>query len=125
MIEVYAGNREPSNESPSHEADSLAAIKLQRALAIIRAILMYPKYVRLGFDTIPYFVGQVSANNIQIAQPDGGNDNSDSLIYGKLNLTVKISETVEQITGVSESLSQTTYKVNDTEKGYFWTTQSN
>ena len=123
MIEVYAGSREPDTENPENEGDSLASIKLQRCLAVCRSILMYPQYDRLGFDTLPYFIGKRSINSLQISQPDEGADNANNLIYGKLNLTVTISETVEQVTGVLEALSQTTYKVSDT-KGYFWTTQS-
>ena len=124
MIEVYAGDREPSEEDPKNEGDSLASARLQRCLAIARAILMNPNYQRLGFDTLPYFIGKVSANSLQISQPDEGADNTNNLIYGKLNLTVEISETSEQIAGVTEALSQTTYLVSDT-KGYFWTTESN
>lgn len=124
MIEVYAGDREPAPEDPVNEGDSLASIKLQRCLAICRSILMYPQYDRLGFDTLPYFIGKRSINSLQISQPDDGADSANNLIYGKLNLTVTISETVEQVTGVLEALSQTTYKVSDT-KGYFWTTESN
>lgn len=125
VIEVYSGNREPGTESPVNEGDSLAAIKLQRCLAIIRSILMFPEYQRLGFDVAPYFIGKVSANGIQIAQPNGGNENTNNLIYGKINLTVKVSEGVEQITGITLALSETTVKLNDTEKGYFWTNESN
>ena len=124
MIEVYAGDREPVEEEPTNEGDSLASIKLQRCLAICRAILMNPNYQKLGFDTLPLFVGKVSAGSMQISQPDEGADITNNLIYGKFNLTVKISETVEQVTGVLEDLSETTYKVSD-DKGYFWTTESN
>lgn len=124
MIEVYAGDREPPEEDPDNEGDSLSSIKLQRCLAICRAILMNPNYQRLGFNTLPYFVGKVSAGSIQVSQPDEGADNTNNLIYGKFNLTVKISEAVEQIIGVLESSSETTYKASD-EKGYFWTTESN
>lgn len=124
MIEVYAGDREPPEEEPNNKGDSLSSIKLQRCLAICRAILMNPNYQRLGFNILPYFVGKVSAGSMQVSQPDEGADNTNNLIYGKFNLTVKISETVEQVTGVLEGSSETTYKVSD-EKGYFWTTESN
>lgn len=124
MIEIYGGDREPPEEEPDNEGDSLSSIKLQRCLAICRSILMSPNYQRLGFDALPYFVGKVSAGGMQVSQPDDGADNTNNLIYGKFNLTVKISETVEQVTGVLEESSETTYKVSD-EKGYFWTTESN
>jgi hypothetical protein len=123
IIEVYSGHREPTEEDPDYKGDSLAAIKLQRCLAIVRGILMYPEYARLGFDTLPYFIGKVSVNSIQISQPDEGADNSRNLIYGRLTLTVKISEGVQQVSGVLESDSESTYKLDDT-KGYYWTTQS-
>ncbi|MCK5613803.1 hypothetical protein KAR91_68700 [Candidatus Pacearchaeota archaeon] len=123
MIEVYAGDREPE-ETQDNEGDSLSSIKLQRCLAICRSILMNPNYQKLGFNTLPYFVGKVSAGSMQVSQPDEGADNTNNLIYGKFNLAVKISEIVEQVTGVLEGSSETTYKVSD-EKGYFWTTESN
>lgn len=125
IVEVYSGEREPNTENPSKEGDSLAAIKLQRALAQCRAILMNPNYQRLGFDDKPYFIGKVSVSNIQISQPDDGNDNSANLIYGRFNVTVKMSETVEQVQGVLSAIGQTLYKLYDTDKGYFWTNESN
>lgn len=121
IVEVYAGNREPTDQEPDLEGDSLASIKVQRCTAIIRAILMNPNYQRLGFDTPPYFIGKVSANNLQVSQPNDGADNSNNLTYGRINLTVKISETVEQIQGTPDAIGDATYKLHDTEKGYYWT----
>lgn len=123
VIEIYAGNPEPSEETPVYNGDSKAAIKLQRCLAISRAILMNPNYQQLGFSE--FFIGKISANNIQIGQPDDGADNGNNLIRGKFDLTVKIAEGVEQITGVALALNETTVKLYDTEKGYYWTNESN
>ena len=123
-IQVYTGNKEPEEEKPKREGDSLSSIKLHRTLAMIRAILMNQNYQQLGFDTSPYPIGYVRANNIQIGQPDNGADDANNAIMGKIDLVVKVSEGVEQITGVELALSQTTVKLYDTEKGYFWTNES-
>lgn len=122
-IEVYTGNAEPGEEQPEREGDSLASIKLQRCLAIIRAIIMNPNYQQLGFTE--NFVNNVVANNIQIGQPDDGADNANNTIRGKIDIAVKIAEGVEQITGVVLALNETTLKLYDTEKGYYWTNESN
>ena len=50
IVEVYSGQREPQTPSPQNEGDSLASIKLQRALAQARAIIMNPNYQHLGFE---------------------------------------------------------------------------
>lgn len=124
VIEVYTGIKEPPEETPVYDGDSKASIRLQRCLAISRAILMNPQYQTLGFS-LGIFIGKVSANNIQIGQPDDGADNGNNLIRGKFDLIVKIGEEVEQITGVALTLNETTVKLYDEEKGYFWTNESN
>lgn len=126
IVEVYSGERERTalGTSKGVEGDSLAAMKLQRSLAQCRAILMNPNYQTLGFGQ-PYFIGKVSVSNIQISQPDDGNDNSVNLIYGRFNVTVKVSEGVEPVVGAPNAIGETTVKLYDTEKGYYWTNESN
>lgn len=124
IVEVYAGEREPNVSEPINEGDSLAAMKLERSLAQCRSIIMNPNYQTLGFPK-PYFIGKVSVSNIQISQPDDGNDNSANLIYGRFTITVKMSEGVEAIQGTPGAIGQTTMKLYDTEKGYYWTNESN
>jgi len=123
-IEVYAGSKAAENEDDL-PGDQVASIKLQRCLAIIRAIIMNPNYQSLGFDYKTSPVGKVNANSLQIGQPDDGGDNAQNGIRGQINIQVKISETVEQITGGSLTLSETTFKLFDSEKGYYWTNESN
>lgn len=119
MVEFYVGSREPGTDQ-NNEGDSLASIKLQRIMWICRSILMYPKYNRLDLGN---YVGSVSVNNIQVSQPDYGNDNAANLIYGRFNVTIKISETVEAVTGetLEQSYTESTIKTLDTENGYYWT----
>ena len=121
MIEAYAAGKTNSNDN----ADKIATLKLQRLLAIVRAILMNPNYINLGFDTSPLIVGKRICNNIQIGQPDDGGDNADAMIRGKIDLTVKVHETIEPITGVVLALNESTLKLYDSEKGYYWTNESN
>lgn len=124
VIEFYTGEFEPDDGNPINTGDSLATFKLQRIIGICRSILMNPNYQRLGFDITP-IVTKVSANNIQISQPDDGVDNSDNLIYGRFVLTVKVAEDVEQVTGVPLAQNGTTLRFYDTDKGYYWTNESN
>lgn len=103
--------------------DYLATIKLHRLLSIIRGILMDRNYVRLGFDTAPFIIGSRRCEDIVIAQPNFGANDSNYSIHGKIDLLVKTNEEVEDITGVPLLISNTdnTIKLLEKENGYTWT----
>lgn len=117
-IEFYMS----AKDTDTDRGDKLSAIKLQRLIGITRHIIMTPHYLTLGFGA--GFIGHRSAQNMIYAQPEDGVSNADNVIMGKLDIIVKSREDVEKLDGVLFDQNDTTFKLFDTEKGFFWTTNN-
>lgn len=116
IIECY----QDAKSSENRKGDELASLKLHRVLAICRAILMDRNYVRLGFNSAPYIVGSREVRDLMIAQPVSGAENSHHAIYGKIDLLVKTTEVVPDLTGVDLNISYTEMKIYDSDLGYYF-----
>lgn len=113
QIEAYQSAK--CNEDDN--GDVLATLKLHRLLAITRLILMDRNYVDLE---LPGLVGRRQTQDIMIGLPNIGADNANSIIFGKIDLLVKVTEAITDIDGVPLEISGTTIKLFDSEKGYYW-----
>lgn len=96
--------------------DTLAAKKLTHLLILCAKLLSSKKDLG-GADR----VGYIECSDLIEAQPDWGANNADNAIYGKFDCSVKIAEEVPRHTGgaLIEG-SETTLKINTTDKGYYW-----
>ena len=115
QVEAYTD----SDSKEKGNGDVLATFKLHRLLAICRKILMDRNYVKLEFE-VENFIGYRKVEDIVIAQPQTGADNAKHSIYGKLDLLVKCGEYINDLSGIPFAGTDTTYRIFDTEKGYFW-----
>ena len=123
-IEVYQGSPDKDVDTTRKRGDELATLKLHRLLGICRSIIMDRNYIALGFNTTgqPNIIGGRRAENIIIAEPDEGTNNSFNLIMGKVDVTVKATEEVVNLAGVELAINETTLQYKDYENGYYWTT---
>jgi len=113
QIEFYQDSKSQS----ANDGDVLATIKLHRIMAICRQILMYREYDQLDLGTM---IGYRIVQDMMIAQPNTGADNSHHAIFGKFDLMVKVGEVVSDLEGAELQESDTTMTIYDSELGYFW-----
>lgn len=99
------------------KGDAKAMTRLQRLLGICRAILMAPQYVTLGLSAPIIFYRHDTA--IQIRQPDPARD-TENVVMGRLTLEVKMPEVTALQDGVNAAGVNTTARLYDTGKGYYW-----
>lgn len=117
---IESWQKAESNDDIS--GDSLASFKLQRGLNIAASILSAQPYDTLGFfEQGVYIIGSANVSKIEIEEPNAENSTSaNSIIRGKLDVKVLLSEYNKNIDGVLLEGMDTTTKVNDSEKGYRW-----
>lgn len=103
--------------SNNQRGDYLASAKLERMLAVARAILSDKRYAR--FDTS---VGNINkVGDIEISQPEtDSGKNMNNVIYGKIMVSLKIAETVPEVYGLPWFGSNTELTLNETQKGFEW-----
>lgn len=111
-IEAYS----QANSTPEQDGDAAATLKLHRLLMLSRHILMAPQYFDLGLKG---YIGSRVASDLEIYQPDEGIQNG-YVVSGKFTMQVKIIETNKTVDGVSLLESETTHRLYDTEKGYYY-----
>lgn len=114
-IEYYTS----SKDCELIDGDTKSSMKLQRCLMACRHILMSANYDTLGLPL--GIIGSIIARNLQILQPDNGVD-SNYTINGFFTLDVKILEIQNRIEGISLFGNDTTHRLYDTDKGYYYST---
>lgn len=95
--------------------DTKAMIKLQKMLGIVRAIIMDPKYVTLGFANP--FIWNREIESITVADPGRTPDATNS-VTGRIIVLVKMPETTELISPTLAAGFDTTVRLEETEMGY-------
>ena len=95
--------------------DTLASKKLVYML-MTSAVILSTKRDLGGLDRL----GSVVCSDLIQAQPDWGANNAENAIYGKFDCNVNISEPIPRNTAELIEGSDTTVKLNDTEKGFYW-----
>lgn len=108
-----------ANNTENESGDTLSTKKLHRLQAISRAILMDKNYTQLDLD-IKFGVGSVRVEEIITSPIEEGSDTSGFETVGKFDVLVKITETVNDLTGVLLEISSTNFKINESEKGYYF-----
>jgi hypothetical protein len=112
-IEYYSEAKDEGDD----DGDKLASMKMQRCLMACRHILMSPHYIILDLPT-GTVLSRV-ARNLQIIQPDNGVDTNYN-INGMFTLEVKLTESQNRIEGVELQGNDTTHRLYDTDKGYYY-----
>ena len=110
-IDFFTGSKTNQDE----EGDKLSRFKMNRLMGVVRAILESPHYRTLGLAT-PSVMNRM-ITNITAGGPID-NEDSRNVMFGTLTLGVRISETTEQFKPIPLQGSDTTVKLEDTEKGY-------
>lgn len=112
-IEYYSTSKDVGDD----DGDMLASMKMQRCLLACRHIIMSANYETL--DLPRGIIGSIIARNLQIIQPDNGVD-SNYTINGMFTLEVKLIETQNRIEGIMLEGNDTTHRLYDTDKGYYY-----
>lgn len=105
-----------SKTTKDDRGDSLAMIKIQKILGVCRAILDHPKYIRLGFAA-PSIERRYVENMYFRTKNEQDATNS---VNGRLVFMVKIPEFAVMESQWDIADNQTTIKIGDSEKGYYW-----
>jgi hypothetical protein len=105
-----------SKSKADGKGDKKAMLNLQRLLGVMRGILDHPEYTTLGFQNP--FVMKRHIKDISIADPNG-NDVS-AVVMGRLTFEVKVPEKYNlKVPGLISGYD-TTVKLEETEKGYYY-----
>jgi hypothetical protein len=120
-IDIHTG----AKNTPSGDGFTAATIKLHQIAGIIRAILRNPVYKTLGYEVGPGitpFILRTFVKNLNIAA--GGNQDAMNTAMARLVFTVLANEKIEFIEpGLAEGYD-TTVKIDDTNKGYVYTSEN-
>jgi hypothetical protein len=111
FIDCYSKGE--ASEKGSASKDS--RIRLQRLVGAVRAILMSPYYIRLGFD--PPSLKRRKITRLEMAEPKNDADAQASTI-GRIIFDVEIPEVVELLTPGALTKSLTQVKLVDTDLGF-------
>lgn len=98
--------------------DGKKAMKnIQRLLYLIRAILMKPEFVRLGFNDARFIYGR---NVSSVVTADPNRENTDNAVMGRVSLSVKMNEK-SQLTGAPQLQSAiTNVTLAETDEGFVY-----
>jgi hypothetical protein len=109
-------------KAKSHQddpGDQKAITKLHRLLGVCRAIIEDPRYKTLGFVTPAGFIMNRHFESIQIQDP--GKQEMESMVMGRLVLSVKVPEYPGGfVVGTAFREMRTTVMLDSTERGYLW-----
>lgn len=98
--------------------DGAKAMKnLQRLLYLIRAILMKPEFVRLGFNNAKFIYGR---NVSSVVTADPNRDNTDNAVMGRVTLNVKMNEKAELIGATQLQSAITNVTLAETDEGFVY-----
>lgn len=107
-----------ANASDEYEnADTLAALNMQRLLGKCRAIMANPYYNTLAFAK--GFIARVACVSISISEPTKGDMYSTAM--GRLTVSVEANEVSELITPENIAGYQTRITIDSSTKGYKYT----
>lgn len=112
LIEVTAEGKGNNDTG----GDTKSMVKCQRIVGVIRAIIMNPKYVRLGFD--PGFIMNRHIQSIEFGKPI--RQDSAHTVMGRIALMVKMSETTELSIPTVAAGFFTGVRIEETEQGYLF-----
>ena len=113
-IEIYSS----SKTSEDDRGDVQAKFKLHKLMRICRAILENPRYKYLGFDPVK-IISRRYVQDIVFAQ--GPTQDADNTIMGMLTFIVIVPETNELINPPLLAGHDTSWKIQQSDKGYFYT----
>jgi hypothetical protein len=99
------------------KGDKRSMLNLHKLLGAIRAILDDPQYVTLGFANP--FVMKRHVKKIAIADPNG--NDTEAVVMGRLTFEVKVPEKYNLKVPQVIPTYNTTVKIAETDKGYFYT----
>jgi len=105
--------------SDTDDGDKKSIFRLQRLMGVCRAILSNPQYKTLGI-VAPYVM------NRQVESIFIGGTDKDALseVFGRLVLSVRVPENVDLLTPTMLALAQTQVKLELSDKGYFWSSET-
>lgn len=106
--------------TPSEQADTEAAIKMHRLARFVRGILEHTAYKTLGF-TPPFIMNRHIASFGYVKYDE---QDASSGFFGRLILSVKVSEANGVVTATPLNQSLTEVKLNTTNKGFYYEVQS-
>lgn len=118
----YIYNINVSTASPSTSSangDKLALLQMQKIVGMIRAILMNPIYVKLGYANN---AGIVISRRIESIRIGDKKDIQDALsdVVGQIVLVVNAIETTELGTGVEVQMVNSHVTLDESEQGLFF-----
>ncbi len=113
-------NTRGENEDDSR-GDTQSKIKVQKIMGIARAILENPVYKTLGFPA-GQLIRHRHVESYVFAEPT--KQDADNCTMARMILVVKSIETTELLEAKLLSNWNTTVKLHETEKGYYWSKQT-
>jgi len=111
FIDCYSKGEANSADSASKDS----RLRLQRLVGAVRAILMSPHYIRLGFD--PPSIKRRKITRLEMAEPKNEAD-AQAATIGRIIFDVEVPEVVELITPGALTKSLTQVKLVDTDFGF-------
>jgi hypothetical protein len=102
----------PSNDTTGGDVNS--AIRNQHTASVIHGILSHPLYIRLGFA--PPFIMRRTVSEIKFGTPS--RQDSINTTMALISLEVVCSQNEPESTGIDIGSAGTTFKLQETEKGY-------
>ncbi len=111
-IDIYTS----AKSTKEQDGDSISVLKLQRLMAVTRAIIENPRYKTLGYQAP--FNCNIGVTSMQVSDPINNGDGCHFAI-GRLIVSIRVPETVELIDDAPLlSVSLTQVKLYNTDKGY-------
>lgn len=107
-----------AKETDAEKGDTIAALKLQRILGIVRTILEDPQYRTLTF--VAPSIEHTEIKEISISQPNNNQDSFNS-IMGRLTFMVVVSEGVKLLTANDIAGIDANVEIGDSGKGHVFT----
>ena len=111
-VDVYTNSKTTENGA----GDTLAAIKMQKLMGVCRSILEDPIYKTLGFA--PPFLMKTNVSEFNIAA--GNKEDALNTGMGRLTFNVTTNETNKLIVPNLIEGYETTVKIDNSGKGYFY-----
>ena len=107
--------REFSNQNET--GDKKSAIHIQKFIGLVRAILSNPSWIRLGFDTAPFFINSCMVKTVRRMDEVNGRDAGDIVMYRMLFEVVAIEDTAT-LDSIVMGEHRTDIQFEDTALGY-------
>lgn len=117
-IDVYTTGKAEDGKTGS----DISSKRLLKGVGLIRGILAFTGYNTLGFED--GLIGNTMIENISTQDPSFMQDSNFSR-FARITFAVKILENQEMWQGTALAESQTTVKLEETERGYKFITDNN